>query len=224
MPLPGYAWVFPLSAESANLGAGFFDTARRTPVNATAALEGFLRSPGAAGMLAGARRECPPHGHPLRTDFDRSAVARGRCLALGEAAGLVNPFTGEGIDLALDSARLAAEALAAGFTRDDVPGAVQAYARALRRRYQRPFVLTRRLRALYMNPLLLDPLLRACARSPDSLGMLLRVLVETKDVGRALDPRLVVRALVAWATPEKCSLNVGAPPPALPPASTDSPR
>lgn len=197
VPLPGYAWVFPLSPESANLGAGFFDGARRAPASAAAALEGFLAWPGAAGTLRGARREGPLRGYPLRMDFDRSEVAHGRCLAVGEAAGLVNPFTGEGIDLALESARLAARALAEGFERGDPLVGVRAYARRVRHRYRRPFRLTRLLRTLYMNPRLLDPLMRACAGSPDSLALLLKVLVETKDVGRALDPRLLLRALRA---------------------------
>jgi flavin-dependent dehydrogenase len=45
-----------------------------------------------------------------RTD----AAARGRVLLVGDAAGLVDPLSGDGISEALLSARLAAEAILAG--------------------------------------------------------------------------------------------------------------
>lgn len=47
---------------------------------------------------------------PLRTK--REAIEKGRCLLLGDAAGLVDPFTGEGIYYAVRSAQIAAPVVA----------------------------------------------------------------------------------------------------------------
>ncbi len=47
---------------------------------------------------------------PLRTK--REAIVKGRCLLLGDAAGLVDPFTGEGIYYAVRSAQIAAPVIA----------------------------------------------------------------------------------------------------------------
>jgi len=58
------------------------------------------------------------HGHPiplysLRRQA-RAPITTRRCLLVGDAAGLVDPLTGEGIRMAIKSGRLAAQALLAG--------------------------------------------------------------------------------------------------------------
>ena len=50
-------------------------------------------------------------GYPLRLDFPTARTACPGLALVGEAAGLVNPLTGEGIDFALESAEVAAEML-----------------------------------------------------------------------------------------------------------------
>jgi hypothetical protein len=66
---------------------------------------------------------------PLNTGFAPSRVAQSRCLLAGDAAGLVNPFTGEGISYAIHSGLLAARAIAAH--RDDPERAWRHYRRSL---------------------------------------------------------------------------------------------
>ena len=61
----------------------------------------------------------------------RRVAARGRVLLVGDAAGLADPLTGEGISLAIRSGRLAAESLLA--TRLDPRAAARGYLASLRR-------------------------------------------------------------------------------------------
>jgi flavin-dependent dehydrogenase len=198
VPLPGYAWIFPVSESSANVGAGFYRRTRRTPATAAAMLQGFLQSPGAQPLLGGARAVGPVRGYPLRTDFHRSPTIGPRTLLVGEAAGLVNPFTGEGIDYALESGRMAAEAAQAILSDGDfTPRSLRRYDRALRARFQRLFVLTHRLRDLYMNDLLLDPFLRACDRWPDLTRLLVDIMLTYQDPAQALRPRVLGRVALA---------------------------
>src|SRR5436305_4217050 len=114
VPLPGYGWVFPLSNSSANIGVGFFRaglTARWMPKTARTVFDSFIETPALQSILAGAQRVGPIKGYPLRIDFARSPTYAERILLVGEAAGLVNPVTGEGIDYALESGKMAAEHL-----------------------------------------------------------------------------------------------------------------
>src|SRR5262249_8751231 len=116
VPLPGYGWVFPLSAASADVGVGYFArgfTIRRRPPNAGVAFQSFVRGRGVTALLNGAHQSGPERGYPLRVDFPELPTSAGRVLLVGEAAGLVNPLTGEGIDYALESAQIAAECGAA---------------------------------------------------------------------------------------------------------------
>lgn len=62
---------------------------------------------------------------PLDTGYSRQRLEDAEGLLIGDAAGLVNPFTGEGLSYALESGALAAEAVLAH--RDDPATAHRAY-------------------------------------------------------------------------------------------------
>ncbi len=116
--LPGYGWIFPTSPTSANIGCGVFAQGgaqtRPRPMPQSQRLEQLLAThPMLTHMLANATRSATMRAYPLRTDFKRAFAGRGRMVVIGEAAGLVNPITGEGIDYALESAEFAAAAIAA---------------------------------------------------------------------------------------------------------------
>ncbi len=196
VPLPGYGWIFPLAPGTANVGAGFYRRSRRTPRTAAGALTAFLEHAPVAAMFADARRQGAVKGFPLRTDFHRSPVRGRRTLLVGEAAGMVNPFTGEGVDYALESGSLAAECLRACFeTGDFSERALATYERKLRARFQRFFVLTHRLRQVYMNPWLLDPLVLACQRWPQTTRLLVDVMLAYRDPAQALRPGVIWKVL-----------------------------
>ncbi|WP_206793401.1 hypothetical protein [Amycolatopsis sp. MtRt-6] len=61
--------------------------------------------------LAGATPAGPLAEYPVNAAFAPESAVRGRTLVLGEAAGLVNPFTGDGISNAVRSAEIAAAAV-----------------------------------------------------------------------------------------------------------------
>ena len=120
--LPGYAWVFPLGPDRANVGVVVrADRYRAVGASLERLLDEFMHSPAIAGRLRS--------GHQLRGaaswQLPCAATAAMRnsydgALLVGDAASLVDPLTGEGIHNALVSARLAAaavgEALGAGDT------------------------------------------------------------------------------------------------------------
>jgi flavin-dependent dehydrogenase len=58
----------------------------------------------------------PRNRHPLPIHIRREPISTARCLLAGDAIGLVDPFTAEGILFAIKSGRLAAEAILAGQT------------------------------------------------------------------------------------------------------------
>ncbi|GAB4471032.1 MAG: menaquinone reductase [Anaerolineae bacterium] len=109
--LPGYAWIFPTGDSSANIGAGVYPTFWASRKPARVLLDEFIGRQQARGELAGVQLSGPVKGYPLRVDYPAERVAGHNWLLVGEAAGLVNPVTGEGIDLALESGLMAAETL-----------------------------------------------------------------------------------------------------------------
>ncbi len=199
VPLPGYGWIFPLSESTANVGGGSFGHARRTAYDV---LQQFLRHVPIVELLGDGHAADQPKAYPLRTDFHRSPARRGRLLLIGEAAGLVNPFSGEGIDYALESAVLAGECLRDCFAKGDLSEqALSRYERQLRARFQRVFVLTSWMRRIYMNERLLDALGRACARWPDLTRLFFDILLTREDPLKAFGPKVVSRILRSLPVP-----------------------
>lgn len=196
VPLPGYGWIFPLGSGEANVGAGYYRRNPSTPPTAAATLAMFLKNPSLKPLLGGARRVSPIKAFPIRTDFHRSPSFGQRKVLVGEAVGLVNPFTGEGIDYALESAHLASETILSCFREGDFSlAALRRYDRVLRDRFQRLFVLTHRVRDLYMNSFLLNPLVRACRRWPEVTSLLVNVLLSYDDPAKALRPGIFIKVL-----------------------------
>jgi flavin-dependent dehydrogenase len=98
----GYGWVFP-KGDHVNFGVGGWE--RQGP-RLRDHLARLCREHGVdVGSLTGVRG----HRLPLRRSGTR--VARGRALLVGDAAGLVDPLTGDGMYEGFVSARLAAEAV-----------------------------------------------------------------------------------------------------------------
>lgn len=202
VPLPGYGWLFPLGSGEVNIGAGFYAGSRQAASNPQAVLESLLQHPPIRSLMHQAQRRGPVKGFPLRMDFHRSPSSAERLLLVGECAGLVNPFTGEGIDYALESARLAAETLLERFQDGNFwPAGFSAYDQKLRRRFQRLFVATHLMRGVYMNNLALTALLRACGRWKDSGESLAKILLSFEDPLRAFSPRLIWRVLLSLRFP-----------------------
>jgi geranylgeranyl reductase family protein len=152
--LPGYGWVFPVGAGRANVGVGILPVpwSTRRPTNRL--LEEFVARRSREGTLRGAALAGPVKGYPLRIDYPATRSAGDNWVIVGEAAGLANPVTGEGIDLAIESGMIAAEIL----SRDIRSGRPthRAYQHALWDRFGPMFTGLRALRDILITPFFTD--------------------------------------------------------------------
>ncbi len=204
VPLPGYAWVFPVSATSANIGLGLFHgvlTSRKMPKTAHIAFDTFIQSQPLQKLLDGSRQISPIKGFPIRIDFARSPTYGERALIIGEAAGLVNPITGEGIDYGMESGKLAAEHLNHMFASGDFSHKrLAAFDKQLRQRYQRLFVLCDRLRLLYLNPFFVNLVIRAVARDEQLMNLFMNIAIENQNLSKGFAPDVIAKVLVEGMT------------------------
>jgi flavin-dependent dehydrogenase len=100
----GYLWIFP-KAGHLSVGIGAFHP---RPGELQAKLAAVMDRYGIDV------RGQPAHGHPLPLYSRTERIATRRCLLVGDSAGLIDPFTGEGIRFAIKSGRMAAEAILGG--------------------------------------------------------------------------------------------------------------
>jgi flavin-dependent dehydrogenase len=126
-----------------------------------------LASPEAAERLAAATYR----GAPPLTRHRPVASPSGRILRIGDAAGYVEPFTGEGMGWALASARFCDEAIrplvtAAGRIAGDVAAAGFRYALAHGRHFAPHHARCRRVSLVVRRPWLVGPALRLARLAP----------------------------------------------------------
>ncbi len=111
---PGYGWLFPGEAGSANVGLGLGLRADRSAASrAVDRFDAFCAHLRRLGLLS-APVEGRRLGGWLKMGMVGTVAARGRIFLVGDAAGLVNPLQGEGIAPAMTSAAAAAAAILAG--------------------------------------------------------------------------------------------------------------
>jgi geranylgeranyl reductase family protein len=190
--LPAYGWIFPLPGGRANVGLGLREdqltaSGRKLPE----LMERFCASPHVAAELAGARRVGKVKGHHIPFGSFARHTLFDRALLLGDAAGFVNPLTGEGIEFALESGAFAAEAVAEAAAQGDfTTRGLGGYARRWESRFRAAFHLNRRVMNIFERPRMLDRVLRAAGRNA-------RVRDELVDVISGEATRLSWRFLAA---------------------------
>jgi len=145
--------------------------------------------PAVAARLRGSRRLTPIHGAaPIGHRVTRAAGPG--WLLIGDAAGFIDPFTGEGIYRALRSARLAAEALG-----EDDGRAVQRYLAARRAAFASKDALTWLIQGMLAAPPLLSYAVRRLESRPRLAAVLGGALGDCRPATDALSPAALLAVL-----------------------------
>ena len=166
--IPGYFWIFPLEDGKANVGLGMMDrdiNARN--VDLRELLAKAIANPLFQKRFANAK----PLERPVQWDLPLGSKRRkmfgdGFMLA-GDAAGLIDPFTGEGVGGAMHSGKMAAYAAKEAIDAGDL-------SEAFLKRYDDRFwsylgpelMLSKKLQSIGRKKWLLNWVLGKAARSP----------------------------------------------------------
>jgi len=133
--LPGYGWIFPLGDGTCNVGMGLPDANRYRTLDYRDMMTRWLATMPEQWGLTEQNRMGKVSSAALPMGFNRKPFFTRGMLLIGDAAGTVNPFTGEGISYAMESGRFAAEhivqAHARGIRTPSANRALAAYARHL---------------------------------------------------------------------------------------------
>jgi flavin-dependent dehydrogenase len=201
--LPGraYCGIAPVPGGRANIGI----------VLAGSAWRERLQADGAAAVGTAVLAAVPPiDGEPERwrdgkiTDAIVGASPLGSrverragpgWLVVGDAAGFLDPFTGEGLHRAFVSARLAAEAIDAELRGRAPAGGLAAYDHAMTERFAAKDVVSRVVQALLVRPALFSYAGRRLARRDDVRATMGLVMGDLVPASRALDPRFLAALL-----------------------------
>lgn len=145
---PGYAWIFPVGPRRANVGVVLVADGK-----VRAQLQRWLATSAIARDQLGAK----PTLETARGGIIAIGRARRYCdrvFAIGDAAGIADPLSAEGVSQAMESGRLLADALLG--SRGDIASAGAAYERTLKRfdRNNREALRMRRLFGMLADPMI----------------------------------------------------------------------
>ncbi len=196
----GDGWYAGAALYGGGAGNVVIAVDRSTVQSASGDLEALFgaacrRLPVLARMMRAARRVTPfacagPLGYA-----PRRAAADG-VLLVGDAAGTIDPMTGEGLALALRGAELAARHADRALRGDAIPPqALRGYERARLEAFRDTWRLGRLLQWVVRRPPLVSRLLRRLASDPDTATALLSAVGGLRPAADILSPRFAVRLL-----------------------------
>ena len=108
--LPGYFWLFPAGDNIANIGLGLSKKfAKKDERKLSQILDEVTASPYFKDRFSNAKKLEKPKGWSLPLGRIQRPSCGDGFMLLGDAAGLIDPFTGEGIGNAMASAKFAVE-------------------------------------------------------------------------------------------------------------------
>ena len=172
-PVPGYGWMFPAGDGTVNIGVGALST-----------MKGFKRLN--LNTLLGSYREMVTEPWDLGPDLERPRAWRlpmsaqrrhgPGWVAIGDAAGLVNPMNGEGIDYGLESGMLAVDAFIA-----DPATAPEVYDQSVGERFDGFLSTGRRFSFLIGHPFILKNGLRLAVGTETIANITLQVMGNLVD-------------------------------------------
>jgi menaquinone-9 beta-reductase len=118
---PGYCWLFPTGKNEANVGVGVVLDTIPTGSRLDELLNDLIRNNKALNKrLKNAKLVGRIGGWPLTTYNPNKPLIDNRVILVGDAAGLVNPLNGEGIQNALLSGRWASETAINSLQKNDL--------------------------------------------------------------------------------------------------------
>jgi menaquinone-9 beta-reductase len=179
--MPGYGWLFPIEGGRINLGAGLLNTFKNfREISAKRLFDVFAAMmPPELGVNEGSAEGKMLSG-PLPMGINRTPQAVPGLLVVGDAAGIVNPFNGEGIAYAIESGEIAAELIHEALL-SGRPGVTMMYPEALRQRYGSYYKLGRGFARAIGKPAVMGVTTRYLLNHPSVMAFALRVMANLSD-------------------------------------------
>jgi geranylgeranyl reductase family protein len=179
--LPGYGWLFPMAGGQINLGAGLLNTFKDfKQVSAQRLFDAFSSMlPSEWGIDENAAEGRVLSG-PLPMGLNRAPQAVPGMMLIGDAAGAVNPFNGEGIAYAMETGEVAADLAHEALVRDR-PAITMMYPTVLRERYGDYFTIGRGFAKIIGRPAIMSRATRYLLPNQRVMGFAMRVMANLTD-------------------------------------------
>jgi geranylgeranyl reductase family protein len=177
----GYGWLFPLGDGTVNIGVGALSTFHGwKELNTATLMELLLANLPDYWQVTAADQVGPSRGGKLPMSLSVGPKVGRNWVVVGDAAGAVNPFTGEGIEYAYETGRTAATHISEAIATND-PSRLATYAQDLEDGYASYNRVARRFMRLVGRPSTMRGLTRAGLRVRPAMEAVLKVMANLLD-------------------------------------------
>jgi menaquinone-9 beta-reductase len=198
--LPGYFWIFPMEDGLVNAGLGIMYNKLKAGQDSLAEKfrEVITSNPVLSERFAGAQMVSRIEAHGLTLGPDPKSISGQGFLLTGDAASLIDPFSGEGIGNAMVSGEIAGQIIHEAFTNNDFSEAfLKKYDERIRSRLGRELATSRVMQKLMTVPGLFDLVVKKAGRNKELKEMFTRMYTDQDVRDRLKDPGFYLKILLA---------------------------
>lgn len=199
--MPGYGWVFPLGDGTVNVGVGLLSTFKRWKhVNTTRMMEDYTRVAPRYWELEEEGRLGKPVGGKLTMSFSKAPLVGSNWITVGDAAGAINPWNGEGISYGYETGYLAAQVITTALGASDLT-LLQEYRHRLGEEFGLYYKMARIFVKLIGNPSVMRSLAHVGLRNRPLMEWTLKVMSNLLDEDERSTGERAYRMLAALVRP-----------------------
>ena len=197
---PGYFWIFPVSKNLANVGLGILsEEVSERKLNLHEIFQEIITlHPVLSKRFKQAEYLDELKGYGLPLGSKKRTLSGDHFLLVGDAASLIDPFTGEGIGNALRSGRYAAEHLKMNFAKNDFSVRFnREYDQYIYKKMWREFRISSGIQRLSNYPMLFNFVIKK-AKTNSSLKKLLTNMLDDVNIKKELlSPMFYLKLLIS---------------------------
>ncbi len=188
---PGYLWIFPQPRGIANVGIGI---AKSKVLKEKRSLKKILfealeQNPYLAKRFEDAEVVAPLGAHPLPLFYQKLPLSGNRFLLAGDSAGLIDPFTGEGIGHAALMGKFAARTLHKAVRQNSFSAEImRQYDVELYKTIDKELAISKKLPAILKHDWLFNMVAERVAKSPNLQNKLARTLSNLDERKKLKNP------------------------------------
>ena len=196
--LPGYLWIFPLPDNTANVGIGMLSSdISKKKINLKSVLHELLSThPALQSRFKDAKPKETVKGYGLPLGSKKRTLSGDRFLLTGDAASLIDPFSGEGIANAIRSGRVAAAHIIKCFQTNNFSQSFNSqYDREIYRRMWKELRLSRSLQQLCRYPRLFNFVIRKAKQNEHVYQLLIDAMAHADKKKSLVQPGFYYKLL-----------------------------
>ena len=202
--MPGYGWIFPVGDGTINIGVGLLSTFKNfKDVNTSHLLDSYAHMVADRWEIDPTQPECKATSGKIPMGGSVGPKVGNTHIVIGDAAGSVNPFNGEGIDYAYETAHIAADVLHDALVAKDAM-ILKRYDQLIEEEYGQYFKVARLFARIIGRPVLMRELSRVGINSRTLMEWVLRImanLLRPDELGPA-EAAYKAAALIVRAMPD----------------------